>query len=237
MGEKRKLNLVVFKEKKFDSGKTIYKCTTQDGQDYDCWEAKIKEFVGKGEHEFNVYSKERDGRTNWYIDLKEPGEKSGGGKWGGGKTYTPSFKDTAEGAKLTAKTMLMSYAKDLVCKHMEFKPVEFTDYLKNVGTAYAAMLPVIGLDGIKDPAPTDQKTPGTGTNGNGNGHKTITVLLAELKAFTEKAAFANWWHTNTESIKALSDADRKNLITEKSKKITEIEKTTKPVDKSEIPFD
>lgn len=224
MGEKRTLELVAIEEKLLNSGKVLYKLVTKDAQKYECWESKVKEFMGKGPQEFEVYSKKSpDGQyTNWYIDLKEPGQRNGGGgkSWGGGKPYQVAFGQTAEGEKLRAKTMLMSYAKDLAAKHMEFKPVDFADMTKNVAAAFTAMIPLLSLDQVRDPKPAEPQPAGAGTGsatGNGgNGHKSLATLAEEMKPLATIDALRKWWS-------GLSEDDQKTIVAEKDKKKAELE--------------
>ena len=233
--EKRTLDLVACKKKDIGNGKAVYKCTTKDGAAYDCWESKVEGFIGKGPSEFRVFSSERNGKTDWYIDLKDTGDRQGGGKWGGGKwdggkTYTPSFKDTADGARLTAKTMVLSYCKDLASSHAATSTVTFDTRVENVKKAYAALLPLVGLDHIQDSKPAaDTKQPAAGGNGTpagtqGNGHKTLAELQKDMGAQPTVDAMGAWWTKNNDAILALSAEDLKTLISDKDKKKAELTK-------------
>ena len=217
MSEKRKIALVACEEKKFDSGKTLYKCMTADGKKYDCWEAKIKEFIGKGEHEFNVFSKDRNGTIDWYIDLREPGSKGGGGKWGG-KQYTPSFAQTAEAEKHRSTMMAMSYAKDAALGVVAPNTRDIHAFLKDFDIAFDHFMSKAKLDSLQDPKPEAQ--PAAGGNGNGSssqGSDKAVKLLGEMRTIKALDALGKWWTAHWNTINALNDDEKNLLIAEKDK--------------------
>src|SRR5512147_3049419 len=113
--EKRKLVLTGCEPKDIGNGRTIYNCVTAGGQKFSSWSAKVKEYLNK-EHEFDVFMKEtvgKDGNTyqNWFLKFEE--ENKGGGGGFQKRPYQPSFKDSQTAVILSARTMLLSYVKDL----------------------------------------------------------------------------------------------------------------------------
>lgn len=236
MGEKRTLNLVVCEEKKFDSGKVLYKLTTQDGQHYDCWDAKIKEHVGKGPQEYEVFKKEKNGRTDWYIDLGDSkGGAGSGGKWGGGGrgAYVPNFSDTREAAILRTKAMVLSYAKDLEVTriHDLGGAVATAESVKQVELAYEVLLKLLDLGSIpKDPSPSPASAlPPPGT-------KSLAALVEEIKAVGSVPVFATWWDNNQAYLKVLTGPERVTLYEAKEKKLRELDPSRGMPDAGEIPF-
>jgi hypothetical protein len=188
---------------------------------YDCLSEQCMKLIGQTV-EFEV---KNPSDPKYHPTMKFPkagGFGVNGGKgWGGGKTFIPSFKDTAEGARLSAKTMLMSYAKDLAVGFNQTHPVaNFAAIVTNAEIAYKTLLPLLALDTVKDPKTAEQTQPGG--NGNGGGHKDIKTLVAEMKSLATMSALQEWW-TNTPHAHLSAD-DLKILIAEKDKQKSEIAK-------------
>jgi hypothetical protein len=112
--EKMKLKITKVDDAKTSTGKDVWHAYAEGHQGYiSCWTPRIKDYIGK-EQEFDVDKKEMQGQNGaWFAyTIKLAGEQgSGGGRGfftggGGGKSYGDPI--------LTAKSMLMSYAKDIV---------------------------------------------------------------------------------------------------------------------------
>jgi len=150
--EKMKIKISRVEDAKTTSGKDVYH-VFMDGttQYYSCWSARIKDYIGK-EHEFNVDKKEMQGQNGtWYAyTIKLPDDKGGGG--GGKAPYIPQFKDTRDGAVLSAKTMVLAYCKDLsvAFPSQSNKMFAFSDMIQNVKSAYKELIPLLDLDSIPE---------------------------------------------------------------------------------------
>lgn len=173
---------------------------------YDCMDKKCTEMVGK-EVEFNV-KEASDPKYHPRMSFPKEGGQFAIGK--GGRGYQIAFGQTAEGEKLRTKAMVLSYAKDIVVQYMAMIKTDkpFTDYLVNLKMSYDSMISYLRFDQIgEQPA---------------NDHKSLSMLLAEMKPISSLDAFSSWWKTIHEHFNHLSSEDQKTLIAEKDKKKTEL---------------
>ncbi len=171
---------------------------------YDCMDKRCTEMVGK-EVEFNVKDPS-DPKYHPKMSFSKEGGQAGGSKFGG-KGYQMPFGQTMEGEKLRAKTMALSYSKDIVVQYMtNKKDGPFAEILAIIKLAYDTMLPMLGLDQIRD---VREQT-------SGNIHKDLAILLAEMKPITSLDALGAWWKTIDFSV--LGAEDQKALVAEKDKK-------------------
>lgn len=180
--EKRRLVVTSIEEKDLGSGKKIYNCMTAGGTKYSCWSAKIKDFLNK-EAEFDVFSKQNGEYVNWYIKLEDESSKSG--NFGGKRPFVPSFKDSRESAILSAKTMTLSYCKDIVSALANSAQIKKDDVWTEVKKGYETLLPLLALDSIKEPAQSPQSHP----QEPALTHTLKPVLITILKAKMAKMNF------------------------------------------------
>lgn len=235
MSEKRKFNIVSCETKELQGGKKLYNCVGSDGVKYACWEGKVLEFVQKGEREFNVFSKQNGEYTNWYIDLKEPGQGGGGGF--GKRPFTPSFRDSKDGIVLSSKTMVLSYCKDITAALVNSAQLKKEEVWAFTLAGFTYLLPALELDKIKEPtvAPPANAQGHVSGQSEQHSHSPLSVMLLEISVLKTMPAFSNWWNSHTTQIKALTPGDRQILIAEKAKKIEELEHNQEVYD-SDIPF-
>jgi len=226
MSEKRKFQIVACETKELQGGKKLYNCVGSDGVKYACWEGKVLEFVLKGEREFNVFSKQNGEYTNWYIDLKEPGQGGGGG-FGGKRPFVPSWKDSREGAMFSAKTFAASYAKDIVCAMLNSAQLKPESAYIELMKGFKQILPLFELEKLQEPTPAQPET-------HAPTCKNLTTMLNEIKLIHNMQLFGKWWNDNQASIKVLSAGDKQILFVEKSHRSQEIE--NQDVDSGDIPF-
>lgn len=114
--EKMKLKISRVDDAKTPTGKDVYHAFIDGSTSYySCWSARIKDYIGK-EQEFDVEKKEMQGQNGpWYAyTIKLPPE-AGKGFFTGGRGFGDPI--------LTAKTMLMAYAKDLMVALITAKQV------------------------------------------------------------------------------------------------------------------
>lgn len=185
--EKRKLTITAIEEKDLGNGKKIFNCQTSSGIKYACWNAKIKDYIGK-ESDFDVFSKQQGDYTNWYIKLAEEGGFASGGF--GKRPFTPSFKDSKDGAILSSKTMTLAYCKDIVVAGLTSAQVKFdpATVWEMVKTGYNALLPLLSLDSIKEPVVLPPAQP-HGAEMSEHRHTLKPVLITILKAKMQKMNF------------------------------------------------
>jgi hypothetical protein len=174
---------------------------------YDCMDKKCMDLIGQ-EVEFEV-NQASDPKYHPRMRFQKGGGQQDRKNFGG-KGYQIAFAQTAEGEKLKAKTMALSYAKDMVVQFMTQKAnMPFAECLTNIKSAYDTMLPILGLDQIRD---VREQPPG-------NGHKDLATLLAEMKSIASLDALGNWWKIIV--FDTLSAEEKKTLIAEKDKKKAE----------------
>jgi len=229
MSEKKKITIVAIKENPWKD-KIYYNCITATGQEYSSTDAQVKQFLNV-EHEFDV--NESNGKA--YINFPKGGQGGGGGGFSK-KPFIPSFKDSRDAVVLSSKTMVLSYCKDVVCKQIETQLIKPETAWDKVKEGYAALLPLLALDTIKDPTPAPPMQPQGSVPGEPHTHPPLTAMLVEIKALPSIPAFANWWNSHTSSIKALTSGDRAILLSEKAKKMEELEHDQRMPDSDEIPF-
>ena len=176
---------------------------------YDCLNKRIMELVGQ-EVEYEV-KKASDAKYHDTMKLAGPGGQQSGGRTFSGKPFQIAFGQTAEGEKLRAKTMTLSYAKDMAVQaYVAGKgSASFAECVANVKAAFDGMLPLLHLDQI-------QEKPQQAGATVGNGHKDVNALLGEMKGMASLDALANWWKSDVVPIyNALSETDQKTLQMEK----------------------
>lgn len=185
---------------------------------YDCMDKKCMEQVGQ-EVEFEV---KQASDPKYHPRMRMKGE-GGQRPWdkSGGRGYQISFAQTAEGEKLKAKTMVLSYAKDMVNQFMTHNPDKpFAESLTNIKSAFETILPLLRLDQVRDTREQQGRE-----SQSGNGHKDLATLLAEMKLIASLDALSNWWKTIPTVFNALSAEDQQKLIAEKDKKKAEFAAT------------
>ena len=160
MSEKVKILITGIEEKPWND-KIFYNCHTAMGMVYSTTDAQVKQYLNK-EHEFDVTTVEKNGKTNHYINFpKAGGFPAGGGK----KPFVPAFKDTRDGFIASNKGMLLSYSKDLANTYAQVQcPKSFTDVLDNVKAAFEALSAIAKLDEIPAAPVPAQNAPVQGQN-------------------------------------------------------------------------
>jgi len=202
---------------------------------YDCMSEKCLGMVGQ-EVEFEV-KQPSDPKYHPTMKLPSTGGNGGGKSWGGGgKTYTPSFKDTREGAILSARTMALSYAKDLIVSTKDHIPMDVEGLAKAMEAMYPRIVALLDLGSVPVTA-APLPAPAEKSGNNGGEPKLLAKMIAEINSMASMAAFGTWWNHNQPTIKALSSDDRKALLDAKAKKVSALEPKRAPVDEGEIPFD
>lgn len=172
---------------------------------YDCMDKRCLEIIGQ-EIEFEMKSASD---SKYHPRMRFPkANQSGHGKFV--KGFQVPFEQTAEGQKLKAKTMVLSYAKDIII-HFLKPDFPFNECIANVKLAYDAMIPLLWLDQIQD---LKQQPVSDDRNRN------LATLLAEMKPIISLDALSNWWKTIP--FKTLSAEDGKTLVAEKDKKKAEL---------------
>jgi hypothetical protein len=198
---------------------------------YDCMSEKCLTMIGQ-EVEFEV---KQPSDPKYHPTMKLPSAGGGGKSWGsGGKTFVPSFKDTPTGAILSAKTMALSYAKDLASKFSDSRStLTFEETIKNVEAAYPRLVTLLDLNSVPaaPAAPAGEKA-----CSDAGERKLVLKLISEIQGMASMPAFGAWWNQNQPTIKALSQGEREMLMKEKAKKVESLEKKQAPVVDDEIPF-
>lgn len=140
---------------------TVYEAIvrTDDGavQTVDCFTNRVLDFIGKELPAGATITPNKN--PNYHPKLNIPKE---GGEYkpifGGKRPFVPSFKDSRDAVILQAKSMVMSYCKDLAT-HAEPSKVDFANLLKNVKTGFSELLPLLDLDKLSEPPKTAPQEP------------------------------------------------------------------------------
>jgi hypothetical protein len=172
MSEKMKLLITEIKESTWND-KTYYNCKTASGLELTTTDAEVKKYLNV-EHEFDINSKpDKNNVTRHYINFPKQG--GGGSGYPPKKSYMPTFKDSKDAAVLSAKTMILSYVKDLAIKNAEISGIPVT--METVKTAFNSLLPVLDIDKLQE----SQKSASTESTGADTRH-TLAPIPHELSA-------------------------------------------------------
>lgn len=131
---------------------TVYEAVVNvDGttQVVDCFTNRVLDFVGKELPAGATITPNKN--PQYHPKLNIP--KEGGDYkpiFGGKKPFTPSFKDSKEAVVLSAKTMVLSYCKDLAVAY----PIANGGYqgaIEMVKLGFNSLLPLLDLDKLPEP--------------------------------------------------------------------------------------
>src|SRR3972149_1619982 len=109
----------------------------------DCFAERVLDFIGKEIPDGTTITPNKNPQYHPKLNIPKDGQGEGYKSFFGvKKPFIPSFKDSKEAVVLSAKTMVLSYCKDLaMVGRNDPSKVDFEQMIANVKTGFAKIIP------------------------------------------------------------------------------------------------